>query len=195
MLEWQRNKRLETLIDTIETGNISRANIADAYQAAQKIQGGMFGKLGRQWSRNFNPNDPALQDWQKVKMVLTDAQLLNTAKTKGAISDQEMRLFANAAANDDTASIQAMMPVFRKLMNFLNAEEDFRVKTYKKLHNEDPYSYDGIISNIEEYRNMKFDAPASRQGRQTPQPVPQRNPVTNTKSSSQVDALLDELGL
>jgi hypothetical protein len=196
MLENSKNKRLETLIDTIETGNITRGNIVDAFQSAQRIQGGFIGKLGRNWSKNFNSNDPALQDWQKVKMVLTDAQLLNTAKTKGAISDQEMRLFANAAANDDTASIQSIMPVFRKLMNFLNAEEDFRVKTYKKLYGEDPYSYDGIMSNIEDFRNMKFAAPQLRQGKPSATPaVPANKSVTTKAGSSQVDSLLDELGL
>lgn len=197
MLENSKNKRLETLIDTIETGNITRSNIADAFQAAQRIRGGKFGQISRQWAKNFNPGDPALEDWQKVKMVLTDAQLLNTAKTKGAISDQEMKLFANAAANDDVASIQSMLPVLRKLMNFVNAEEDFRIKTYKKLYGEDPYSYDGIMSNIEDYRQMKFAYPEIRQAggkANAPAAQPGRPAATATKGTK-VDDLLNELGL
>ncbi len=87
-----------------------------------------------------DPNNPLFRDWQKVKMVLTDAQLMYTAKTKGAISDREMELFSKAAANDDIALKPAIIPVLNKMRKFLEAENRTKVRTYQKLYGEDASS-------------------------------------------------------
>jgi hypothetical protein len=90
-----------------------------------------------------DPNNPMLGKWQVIKGVLTDAQLMNTAKTKGAISDKEMALFATAAANDDIASLPRMLPVFDKLMAFMDAEEKAKKESFKKIYREDPNEFLG----------------------------------------------------
>jgi len=146
-LQRMKDKRLEDVVSTIETNNVRRSAIQEAYDAAKKINSGLYGKVKRGMLKNIKPDSPLLGDWQKIKMVLTDAQLTYTAKTKGAISDREMALFADAAANDDLFNMPAIMPVFKKLLNFINAEEKGKATTYKKLYKEDPYMWSDVESN------------------------------------------------
>lgn len=147
-LENAKNKRIENVINVIQDSSIKRDALRNAIESSKRIQGGIYGKIGRNWLTSLNPGNPALQDWQNIKIVLTDAQLMNTAKTKGAISDKEMGLFASAAANDDVTSIYRMMPVFNKLMNSIDTEERNAVNSYRKLYGEDPYTWDIGKSNI-----------------------------------------------
>lgn len=139
----QKNKRTEELISTSEQGKVQKDMIAQAQEATGKIPTGLGGRMKMWWNRMFDPENPVMAEWQKIKMVLTDAQLMNTAKTKGAISDREMALFARAAANDDIASIQAMKPVFDKLIKFIDAEKSAKTKSYKAIYKEDPSEFLG----------------------------------------------------
>lgn len=167
ILQKAKDTRAEKIIVDVEQNNIKRDMIVQAAQAAQGISGGIFGKVSRGTLRNLNPNNPILGEWQKIKMVLTDAQLMNTAKTKGAISDREMDLFAKAAANDDVASLPAMMPVFNKLLRMINADETGAVTAFKQLYNEDPYEWEGIKSNIKDIKLPQGSAPGSKAQPQT----------------------------
>jgi len=133
----KKAKRTEDLLSTLGQNKVQREMIASAQEATPRIPTGLGGKLQMWWNKMFDPNNPSMADWQKVKMVLTDAQLLNTAKTKGAISDQEMALFSRAAANDDIASISAMGPVFNKLLRFIETDENAKIGTFGKLYGED----------------------------------------------------------
>ena len=139
----QKNKRTEELISTSEQGKVQKDMIAQAQGATGKIPTGIGGRMKMWWNKMFDPENPQMGEWQKIKMVLTDAQLMNTAKTKGAISDREMALFSRAAANDDIASIQAMKPVFEKLVKFIDMEKSSKVKSYKAIYKEDPSEFLG----------------------------------------------------
>lgn len=139
-LEGQKNKRTETLIETIETNKVKSHSVEEALMALDKIDPGVVGKIKRGTLKIFDPDNPLFADWQKVKMVLTDAQLMYTAKTKGAISDREMELFAKAAANDDVALKPAIVPALNKLRRFIDAENRSKVKAYQKLYGEDASS-------------------------------------------------------
>lgn len=137
----QKDKRTEALFGMMENNAVKRQQIADAEAALPNVPTGWSGKMRTLGAKWFNPNDPILGDWQKVKSVLTDAQLLNTAKTKGAISDQEMQLFAQAAANDDLISMERVKPIIAKLKSFIDAEQNASVNSYKQIYNEDPMQW------------------------------------------------------
>lgn len=139
-----KDKRTEALFDTFETNAVKKQQVADAREAATKITGGLLGQVQRNLLGKFKPNDQQLQEWQKIKMVLTDATLMNTAKTKGAISDKEMALFMKAAADDDLGSIAAMQPVFDKILKGLEADERAKLKTYQRAYGEDPSTWEEL---------------------------------------------------
>lgn len=137
---YQENKakRLEDLILMKEKNKVSRDMVTQAQKSVNRIPTGLGGKMSMIWMKMFDSNNPTMEDWQNVKMALTNAQLLETANTKGAISDKEMELFAKAAANDDIASVSAMKPVFNKLINFMAAEEKAKTQTYNTLYGDQP---------------------------------------------------------
>ena len=168
-----KNKRTEELYATFENNKVNRDMIANAEDSLSRLQGGIVGKVKMDLMKNLDPNNPLLQDWQNVKMVLTDAQLLNTAKTKGAISDPEMELFAKAAANDDLTSIPRIIPVLNKLKEFLDAEEQMQVNTFKRLYGEDPMQW-------EELQNLRG---GNQQQAQQEQPQGQQTQQTNTSDN------------
>jgi hypothetical protein len=145
---YQENKakRLEELISMKEQNKVSRGMISQAQDSVKRIPTGLGGKMSMLWMKMFDSNNPTMEDWQNVKMVLTDAQLLNTAKTKGAISDEEMKLFSRAAANDDIASVSAMKPVFRKLVAFMDSEEKAKTETYNTLYGDQPAFTGGRVA-------------------------------------------------
>lgn len=127
--------KIKTLADvknTIETNKVQRDRIEEAKKAIDKIPSGRVGKISMIATRNFDPDNPVLGEWQKVKQVLTDDTLLNTARTKGAISDQEMELFKESAANNDLMAKPALRVVFDKLTKFINAEEKAKVDAYNE---------------------------------------------------------------
>jgi len=136
-----KDKKITELFGQFETNKVKRGMIDDAEKALPNVPQGFGGKLRVMGAKMFNPNDPILGDWQKLKSVLTDAQLMNTAKTKGAISDQEMKLFAQAAANDDLVSLERVRPIIAKLKGFLEADENAAVGSFKRVYNEDPMEW------------------------------------------------------
>ena len=152
-----KDKRTAELFDTVENANTQRESISSAIESAKKITGGVYGKIGRGWAKNLDPNHPGLEDWQKIKIVLLDATLMNLARTKGAVSDAEMREFQTAAANDDITSLPRMMPVFKKIMNVVNNSEVSKTKTYKQAYGEDPTTWEEYKSNIGDYADMDFN--------------------------------------
>ena len=156
-----KDKRTEELFDTFEQGRLKREEIAAAKEAAKNITGGVFGQMQRNFLGKFKPNDKQLGEWQKIKMVLTDAQLMNTAKTKGAISEKEMELFKQAAANDDMGSIAAMSTVFDRLIKAIESDEKAKISAYKRSFGEDPTQWDEFqqynYGNEQQYGNEQND--------------------------------------
>ena len=140
-------KAMEDLITTVETGRYEKNRIADALSSAEKITGGLGGSLERVAMKLFDPNNPMLGEWQKIKTVLTDAQLMYTAKTKGAISDREMELFARAVANDDVASLPQIKVALADVVNKLNAYEQAKAKSFQVTYGDDVSQLLGIGKN------------------------------------------------
>lgn len=149
----KKDKRMESLIGTVETNKLRRHDLEDGKNLLPKIPQGFFGGLKTNWMKAFDPNNPILTDWQKLKMIGTDAQLMNTARTKGAISDREMALFAQAAANDDMVSMARMQPVIDKLLNYMNTDEKAQRSSYQNIYGEDPTAFldadqSGVFSSM-----------------------------------------------
>ena len=142
-LQKAKDTRAEKFITTIEDNKIKKDQIEKARSSLNRITPGLGGKIQKGFIRNLSPDNPLLTDWQNIRMVLTDAQLLQTAKTKGAISDREMELFAKAAANDEITNPREIIPVLDKLVAFMDAEEKSSATTFQALYNEDPYSLFG----------------------------------------------------
>lgn len=149
MQEMRKAKATDDLYSTFEQNKVKRQMLANAEKSLPNVPTGILGKMKVGYMKNFDPGNPILNDWQNVKMIGTDAQLMNTALTKGAISDQEMKLFSQAAANDDITSVQRLKPVLEKLKQFINAEESAKVGSYRKNYGEDPMQWDGVSGNAE----------------------------------------------
>jgi hypothetical protein len=123
------------ILSMFETNKTKSALIDEAFNVIDKIPQGGIGSLQIKGMDIIGKN-PQLEDIQKVKMVLTDAQLLNTAKTKGAISDREMALFQDAAANNNF-SAPRIRPVLKKLKDFMKADETAAREAYIRNYGED----------------------------------------------------------
>jgi hypothetical protein len=127
----QRIKDTNDLLETMRSHDDYSRNIDIALQSAKKIPAGFLGKLKIGAMKQFDPLNPTLTEWQNVKSLLTDAQLLYTAKTKGAISDAEMELFAMAAANDDMGSLPRVIPVLDRIKRKLTGELNAKKESYR----------------------------------------------------------------
>lgn len=136
-LEKVKQSRLENIINAFENAKPQSDMIANAEDSLKRIPQGRLGAIKIKYLMEADPNNPILTDWQNIKMVMTDAQLLNTAKTKGAISDKEMELFAKASANDDLLSIPRIIPVIAKLKRFLEAEKSRAVNAYRNIYKDE----------------------------------------------------------
>lgn len=124
------------ILEMFETNKSKSALIDEVFDVVEKIPQGKIGSA-KIASMGILGTNPILTDVQKIKMVLTDAQLLNTAKTKGAISDKEMELFSAAAANNDF-SAPRIKPVLKKLKDFMKADETAAREAYIRNYGEDP---------------------------------------------------------
>lgn len=134
----QKNKSIKEIFGVVNSNKIKRNQLTKAKSSLGRIPTGIVGKVQTELMKRFDPNNPTMEDWQNVKSVLTDAQLMNVAKTKGAISDREMELFSQAAANDDLASVARMKPVLDRLGAFLDSEEESLMDSYTTSYGEDP---------------------------------------------------------
>lgn len=163
-MQIRKDKRTEDLLTTIEANKPKKALLTEAEDAVDRISSGIYGKIGRGWSKNLSPDSPALGDYQKIKMVLLDAQLANVAFTKGAISNAEMELFGQAAANDELMSSPRMKVVFKKLNRFLKAEEKGKISSYNKIYGEDPSQWEELQGVDYNWEDDKGENQASSGG-------------------------------
>lgn len=168
-LQYRKDKRTEDLLTTIETNKPRKLMVTEAEDAAKRISSGIYGKVQRGWDKNLAPNSPALADYQKIKMVLLDAQLANVAFTKGAISDAEMKLFGEASANDELMSNPRMQVVFNKLNRFMKAQETAKINAYKKIYKDDPTEWPELKDGMESYveSNNNGTGPMDNSGQKT----------------------------
>lgn len=139
----QRTKRDEAtkeLFQTVEKNKVDRAMIDAALKGREKIPSGQIGKAIIGTKKFFGSKDPMLQDVQEMKMILSLAQLDLVQYTKGAISNAEMQLFKDAAANNDFNN-PGIVPVLQKYRAALDANEKALKMSYKKNYKEDPDTF------------------------------------------------------
>ena len=158
-LQNQKDKRIQNIFDTLEGNKVKRQKIDKATGSLSKIPTGLAGKVQTAWMKNMDPNNPILTDWQQIKSVMTDAQLQSVAKTKGAISDREMELFAQAAANDDIMSVARMKPVLEAMKSALASSEESLLNSYRRIYpGEDPAQWPEMEGLIQPRADMAPDA-------------------------------------
>ena len=140
-------QKTEEIYKTVESNNVYRDRIKTAESLVEQIPTGLTGKVSIAALRRVAPNSPILGKWQEIKALLTDAQLQNVAKTKGAVSDREMELFAQSAANDELPSVPRARVVLKAMLEGLNSNEVSILKSYKRTFGEDPEAWDDLKSN------------------------------------------------
>lgn len=141
--ELAKDKSTKEIFETVENNKVQREGTLKAKESLKKIPTGLKGKIKVGLMKMFDAENPTLQDWQNVKSALTQAQLQYTQNTKGAVSDKEMALFAQAVANDDLASVARMTPQIDKLLKSLDASENAKFGAFKHNYGEDPRTWFG----------------------------------------------------
>lgn len=137
----QKDKRTTELFQQIERNKARKQQIQRAKKALPTIPTGIGGQALMFGKKTFGSKDPMLKEWQNLKSLLTDSTLLQTANTKGAISDQEMELFREAAANDKVSNEPMMQEALQHLYNYIDAEERALTSSYKHNYGEDPMEW------------------------------------------------------
>lgn len=139
-----KDKATQKIFETVEMNQAKKTSLDKALEGSGTIPQGWWGKqrvnMAKSWPVTrglFGVNDKTIQDAQEMKIALTMGTLAETAYTKGAISDQEMNLFKDAAANNDFNS-PAVFPVLEKIRRYLDAEESGLMGAYKQNYGEDP---------------------------------------------------------
>lgn len=143
-LQNYRNKLTENVINTYNDVQNTNQTIDTALSSVNKLQSGLKGKVTYGVIKNLDANNPLLEDWQNLKIALTDAQLQSSGPLKGAISDAENKWLAAAAANDDLISIPRAKAVFDKLKRASAAREKTAVQSFKRIYKEDPYQWEEL---------------------------------------------------
>lgn len=161
-----KDKATTEIFGAVETNKVKRNTLDNAIQGANTVPSGFFGKQKLKLAKSFpatkgmfGVTDQNIQDAQELKMALTEGTLAETAHTKGAISDSEMMLFREAAANDDFNS-PAIQPVLQKIRAYMDADEAGMFGAYQKNYGEDPRQWFGQPEQGGgERRSTEFNSP------------------------------------
>lgn len=146
----RKDKRVEDLFSKIETNKVKKDAIDKAVKSLPSLPGGIMGKVQVGAMKMVDPNNPILGDWQNLKSVLMDATLMNIGKTKGAISDKEMKEFQTAAANDDLVSVSRMGNALERLRDSMEADERASMASYQTIYGENPNDFLGSADEFSE---------------------------------------------
>jgi len=144
----QKDKRTTELFQQMERNKTRKAAIQRAKTALPTIPTGIGGQITMKAKSSFGSKDPMLKEWQNLKSLLTDSTLLQTANTKGAISDQEMALFREAAANDKVSNEPMMQEALDHLYKYIDTEEQALVNSYRHNYGEDPMQWEEMSSPL-----------------------------------------------
>jgi hypothetical protein len=142
--EKDRRDSVRDIYTTVNANKLTRERARNAMAAIDRIPTGMAGKIGIAVLKNVDPSNPMLADWQTIKSLLTNAQLQYVAKTKGAVSDKEMDLFAQAAANDEIHSKERLGTVLTALVDAMDADELSKIDAHTQIFNDDPATWNRL---------------------------------------------------
>ena len=154
-----RNKDVGEVTQALSRSARTSDSINAAMSAIKDLPGGLFGKVKIATLEQVDPNNPILGKWQTIKSVLGDAQLLQTAKTKGAISDREMAQFQKMVANDDINSLPKIKSALERLASFADFDAQATTEAYRMN-----YGNDALEKLYGEYKNRQQYAPPSARG-------------------------------
>lgn len=168
----QKDKRTTELFQQIERNKTRKEAIQRAKTTLPNIPTGIGGQIELKAKSFFGSKDPMLKDWQNLKSLLTDSTLMQTANTKGAISDQEMALFKEAAANDKISNTPMMQEALDHLYKYIDTEERALVNSYKHNYGEDPMKWEEMsnplmqgIQNTSQQQNQTPGSRTTKKGR------------------------------
>lgn len=158
-----KSQKTEELVTTVRSAPAKIQDIEAAETSAQHLtehwMSGRFGRIKKGVMEWVDPNAPLFTDWQNVKMILTDKQLMDMGKMKGAVSDAEEAMLAAAAANDDVMSIAKMKPVFDRLIRAIKEDVAQKKESYTLNYGEDPDELLGTtgdnLSNLKSKYGLK----------------------------------------
>lgn len=154
-----KQKALSESVSSLEQNKSLEKEIMGALDSVDKIKFGLEGSIGRGIGRLTGSKDPSLAEWQKLKAVLTNQQLMYTALTKGAISNAEMTLFANAVANNDLSSMPEVKQALTTALDKLKAINAAETKSLEANYGDDPT----VKSIISQYSQAQ-EAPKKKSG-------------------------------
>jgi hypothetical protein len=132
ILQKQKTKDTSELTSVLSRNELTKQYVTEALNATDNIPSGAIGLLQRKGMEWFDPNNPILAEWQKVKTVLSDVQLGKLQFTKGAISDREMEFFATAVANNNISSVPKIKMILNRALSELEADEEAKKSAYIK---------------------------------------------------------------
>lgn len=136
----QRQKNLDTTKLSQKNSQYSLTNnrILGVLKTIEEIPVGALGSAQIKMMTLAGSKDPILQKWQDLKSLLSDIQLGKLQFTKGSISDNDMKFFSRASANDDIASIPMIQSVLKRALEDNEYDLVSAKASYEKNYEEDP---------------------------------------------------------
>lgn len=147
-----KNKDTADLATALNKSDYTESTIQSALNSVNKLPKGIVGKISIETLRRTDPNNPIIGEWQNIKSILGNNQLLYTAMTKGAISDREMEAFQKMAANDDFNSLPGVSASLNRLREFVANETKSKADAYRLNYGDEEYSrvFDLVSGNKQE---------------------------------------------
>jgi hypothetical protein len=139
-----KDKRTAEIFETFELNRVKKNQANDVENILSTVPKGLTGKAAVAYFKNMTPDNPVLSGWQNMKDMLSEIQLDKVARTKGAISDYEMKFFATAVGNDDLTSIPRLLPIIAKYRKGMEAKERALVNGYQQMYKENPQEWDEL---------------------------------------------------
>jgi hypothetical protein len=137
--------KTRTSINTMtENNKILKEEIHNVSSALERVPTGATGKVNLralQLKASAGISTPeenqTLQDYQIIESFLKDQQLAKQTLLKGATSDKDLAIVEKAVAGNFWAVAPQIMPILRKALQKIDADETAAHKSYKENFGED----------------------------------------------------------
>lgn len=166
IIQKQQIKDTNDLAAIVKKNEETSKYIDEALEATDKIPQGKAGQINIGYQKMFNPKNPILGEWQKIKSVLSDLQLGKLQFTKGAISDREMDFFSKAVANDEIMSAPKIKLILNRAKEAILEDTENKKRVYIKNYEEDPdeflYSKKGVGNASQQTQKKTITLPSGK---------------------------------
>ena len=149
-----KDKKTSEIFDTFEKNKVRFDQAKNVEGLLSSLPKGLTGKAFTNYLKNLEPDDPRLGAWQDLKNWLADEQLSFVAKTKGAVSDVEMKFFREAVGNDDLVSAPRFKVILNKFVSGMQADQRAKVGAFKQSFGEDPSQWQELKSFFEDGKDF-----------------------------------------